>query len=266
MRLKLEIVSDRDVELNVNYYYQLSSAIYLLLKFGSEDFAAFLHDRGYSLNGKSFKLFSFALQFNKMIIIGSKIKMLNPNATLFVCAPFLDEFIKTFVIGSFNRTFLNLNFGPDTIKFRIKNMELLPEPIFTPVMEFKLYSPIVLSVRKDFRGKEDAHYLRADNVEEVSVQLTKNLLNKYLLINNKEFSGEQLSLKWSEKYLSTHNRITKKITINENGRYPIDIIGMFAPFTLTGPTELMKIGYDTGFGEKNSMGFGMAQISWSQSG
>jgi CRISPR-associated endoribonuclease Cas6 len=34
-----------------------------------------------------------------------------------------------------------------------------------------------------------------------------------------------------------------------------------APFTLKGDTELMKIGYEAGYGEKNSMGFGMAKVT-----
>jgi CRISPR-associated endoribonuclease Cas6 len=61
--------------------------------------------------------------------------------------------------------------------------------------------------------------------------------------------------------MQKHRRVTKKITINENGRFPIDVIGIQAPFTIEGDPELIKVGYECGFGEKNSMGFGMAEVS-----
>ena|GEM_PF-6212384 len=38
---------------------------------------------------------------------------------------------------------------------------------------------------------------------------------------------------------------------------------ILAPFTARGPVELLQIGYEAGFGEKGSMGFGMAEVAGS---
>lgn len=38
------------------------------------------------------------------------------------------------------------------------------------------------------------------------------------------------------------------------------IRGVFAPFHVIGAPELIRIGYECGFGDKNSMGFGMVEI------
>ena len=54
MRIKLKLKSDSS-SLTCNYNYPLSAAIYKLLNFGSNEFAAFLHDKGYRLNGKVYK-------------------------------------------------------------------------------------------------------------------------------------------------------------------------------------------------------------------
>lgn len=52
------------------------------------------------------------------------------------------------------------------------------------------------------------------------------------------------------------------INLDENGESPIDVIGLQAPFTITGDQRLIKLGYECGFGEKNSMGFGMADTDF----
>ena len=39
------------------------------------------------------------------------------------------------------------------------------------------------------------------------------------------------------------------------------IRGTFAPFRLEVPRELIEVGYECGFGEMNSQGFGMVKIS-----
>lgn len=40
----------------------------------------------------------------------------------------------------------------------------------------------------------------------------------------------------------------------------IKIRGVMAPFTARGNVELLKLGYSAGFGEKNSLGFGMVEV------
>lgn len=85
-------------------------------------------------------------------------------------------------------------------------------------------------------------------------------MNKFELINRISPSSDSLEFIWDQEYLSNHKRITKKITINENAINSVDIIGMQAPFKIKGNPNLIKVGYECGFGEKNSTGFGMAEI------
>lgn len=41
----------------------------------------------------------------------------------------------------------------------------------------------------------------------------------------------------------------------------IKVRGWLAPFTVEGSPELIELGYEAGFGSRNSMGFGMAEVA-----
>ncbi|AFH48903.1 Putative RAMP superfamily DNA repair protein [Ignavibacterium album JCM 16511] len=259
MRLKIELHTNHTRSLPFNYHYQFSSAIYLLLKFGSPEFSDFLHNIGYKVNGRQYKLFSFAVKFEQYKTTQREIILESPRLNLTVTSPKIDEFIKNFVIGSFERTFFNISIGGSEHKFLIRNMELLPEPDFINEMSFTMTSPMVLSTLKEFNGKTSTYYLRPDDIDEINRILTQNLRNKFELLNGKTSEGE-VTLEWNEDFVKRHPRITKKITINEFGKYPVDVIGIQAPFRITGDADLIKTGYQCGFGEKNSMGFGMVEV------
>lgn len=259
MRLKIELHTNQTTALPFNYHYQFSSAIYLLLKFGSPEFSDFLHNVGYKHNGKPYKLFSFALKFEKYRTNQQEIILESPKLNLIVTSPKIDEFIKNFVVGSFERTFFFISIGGNEHKFIIRNMELLPEPEIKNEMYFTMTNPMVLSTLREFNGKTSTYYLRPNDKDDINRILTQNLRNKFELLNDRVSDG-LVSIQLDEEYLKRHSRITKKITINEFGRNPIDIIGIQAPFKITGDKELIKTGYQCGFGEKNSMGFGMVEV------
>lgn len=72
MRLKLNLLPENSPHLHVNYNYALSAAIYNLLRFSSKEASEYLHDVGFTIQGKSYKLFSFAIGFWKVIYSNNK--------------------------------------------------------------------------------------------------------------------------------------------------------------------------------------------------
>lgn len=260
MRLLLTLNADKGNLISFNYHYHLSSAIYNLLRFGSQEFAAFLHDKGFKQNGRTYKLFTFALRFEKFTSLQNAIRLDEPKAYLFISSPLIEGFVKNFVIGTFESQIVDLSELNFPIKFKVSLVELLPEPAFKNEMSFRLLSPLVLSTIREHGGKTKQYYLRSEDSDEVNRVLTLNLQNKYKLIYNQECTGSVV-LDWDEDYLRKTKRTTKKITINQHGRNPVDVIGIVAPFRLSGDSALIKTGYECGFGEKNSMGFGMAEVA-----
>lgn len=265
MRLRL-LLHSTDKILPINYNYYLSAAVYKLLKFGSKEFAEFLHDKGFILNGRPYKLFCFALRFKRMKINGNSIHLLKPEAELYISSALVEEFIRNFVIGSFNNQLLEIAGGTVKCTFAINQIESLPEPNFNSTDKFNLLSPIVLSTLKDRdNGGVHQYYFRYnDDINEINRVFNQNLKNKYKLIYNHEYVGENLMLEWDKDYIhkreKINKRMTKKISIEKIPGKPVDIIANEIPFTLNGNSALIKVGYDCGFGEKNSMGFGMAEI------
>jgi len=60
----------------------------------------------------------------------------------------------------------------------------------------------------------------------------------------------------NERSANDESKISKPISFKNN----IKIKAYEAPFTIKANPELIKIGYDCRFGEKNSAGFGMVKI------
>lgn len=174
----------------------------------------------------------------------------------------IDDFIKNLVIGTFSQRTIEIysEFIPTT--FYIEQAELLPYPTFTETMYFVMASPMVLSTPVILNGKMRAKYLRYDSDKElINRILQQNLINKYEAITNTKYNGKGIKLEWDNNYISEckrkNKKLSKKISIMKDVSNPIDVVGILCPFTITGDPELIKVGYECGFGEKNSIGFGM---------
>ena len=267
MRLKLNLLPENSPHLHVNYNYALSAAIYKLLRFGSEEFADILHNKGYKLNGKVYKLFSFALKFNKIISINkNRILLGKKNADLIISSPLIDEFMKNFIYGSFSNSKIELVTENIKTIFNIQAIETIECPSLREEQKFLLYSPLVLSTGyKDDSDKFKQKFIRyQDDLNMTSRILNTNLKNKYEIIHKKTYEGSDLFFEWdnnyAEKRIKDGKYLTRKVSVIKNEEKPIDIVGNMIPFTLKGNVELMKVGYDCGFGEKNSLGFGLAEL------
>lgn len=265
MRLQLDIKAVSNNKISVNYNYALSASIYKLLKFGSEEFSAFLHDIGYKNAGKTYKLFAFALRFDKFKIKHDVITLLEPSCRLIISSTLIKEFIQNFVIGSFQEQKIEVVDNSIKTAFNIEKIETLSEPPINSKEKLIMLSPLILSTKVKNNDRLEQYYFRYnDPLSEINRVFNKNLINKYELVHSKEYNGGGVTLKWDENYIrkmeERKKRITKKVTIRKDEHLKIDLIGNQLPFEINGDKELIKVGYDCGFGEKNSLGFGVAEI------
>jgi CRISPR-associated endoribonuclease Cas6 len=268
MRLKLTLQCvSKPAVIPINYNYQFSAAIYLLLKFGSPEFSEFLHDNGYNIDNKNFKLFTFAVKLRKYEILennkfeGNHFSLLSPFVELYISSPLVDTFIKNFVIGTFEKQKVHIVHKQYVTRFIIKQVELIPDPEFTNEMCFKLLNPMVLSTMVLRNGRLTPYYLRIDDpgIEE---NLKTNLLRKYRLIHKKDLKIDEFHFEFDKKYLEKRNGVVSKlITIAEGTKNESKIKGILCDFKIRTNPELIKVGYECGFGGKNSMGFGFVEIN-----
>ncbi|MCF6270275.1 MAG: CRISPR-associated endoribonuclease Cas6 [Melioribacteraceae bacterium] len=264
MRLKLTLIISGKKELPLNYNYPLSAAIYKLLHFGSSEFSEFLHDIGYQEQGKTYKLFSFALRFEKPPRIkNNRFYLKSDKIFLIISSPLIESFIKNFVVGTFQNQIIEVVSENIKTILTVEQVETLLEPNYKNSMYFTLLSPLVLATKKESNGKLIPKYFRYyDDINEITRVFNQNLVNKYKLIHNLEYEGEPLKFRWDTEYidrrLSKNKKVTKLISASIRGNI-INIKANEIPFTLEGNTDLMKVGYECGFGSQNSLGFGLAK-------
>ncbi|MBN2571399.1 MAG: CRISPR-associated endoribonuclease Cas6 [Ignavibacteriales bacterium] len=262
MRLKLQLNTPENSIIDFNYHYSLSAAIYKRLRFGSAEFSSFLHDIGFVLKGKNYKLFTFALKFRGKSVNGKYLNFVDNNIILYISSPLIDSFIKNFVSGSFTENSIIINSNGIETTFNITQIESLPQPTFTNNMKFKMLSPLIVSTKQD--NGLPYYFKFNDDINEINRILNINLRNKYETINNKNANDKEIKIQWDEEYLKRIRRpedVTRLISIKPKHKPECKYRANFLPFNISGDTSLIATGYECGFGEKNSMGFGMADTN-----
>jgi CRISPR-associated endoribonuclease Cas6 len=252
MRIKLKlsfIGADRTLPLNSNYFQ--TALIYHIINSSSSEYSAFLHDQGYVFEGrKPFKFFTYS-QFlvPKKRIEGENLIGLSREIYWQISSP-IAEFVQHLILGLFEHSEVNLC----EARLRIEAAEEIPPPAFAPEMKFSLLSPMVVSTVRE--NETTAYYIRPEESEAFSEGVRKNLIAKYQTLFGKSPENDALRLTFDRDYVNKRNgKISRLIRIKET-----QIKGVMAPFSVRGSKELIWLGYECGFGEKNSMGFGMAKI------
>ncbi len=266
MRLHLALEIQNSNSFPLNYNYQLASAIYQKLQLSTPEFAEFLHDKGYISKGRAFKFFTFALKFNVDRVANNSFMLRSRDMELYVSSPLMNDFISHLLAGIHQDPMIQISFNQIYITAKIKQAEVVPPPQFSHNMKFNFLSPLVLTRTDGLNEKNKLiqHFLRYnENIEDINRAFNNNLIKKYETLTELEYDGEGVSIEWDRNYIkekeSKGKRITQKVTIPKANERDIDIIGNTAPIYISGDPFLMVVGYEAGFGEKNSMGFGLAE-------
>ena len=268
---------NRKSSLPINYNYFLTGLIYRTIEKSSKDFAQFLHSDGYRIDTskKGFKLFTYSrLLYEEYSIRGEIITFEQNHIDWRISSP-VQEFIEHLVNGVFMEG-QEVNIGPESrnTMFIIEKLMSLPSPTFKESMRFLCLSPITISktinrssrlngsscsnglngLNSLNRLNSSCHYIRPWE-EGFSDAIKENLIKKYRLVYGETIKSPEFEIKVDTDYLNKRSgKIIKKINFKGT-----DIIGWEAPFVANGNPKLLEIGYEAGFGEKGSMGFGMVK-------
>ena len=266
MRLKLRCEMNETGLIPYNYNHQLQNVIYRLIQKSSPEFSAFLHNIGFIDGNKPFKLFTFSkLLFADYTATQRGFEGVKEFSIL-ISTP-IKESYEHLVLGIFAKQEFELFFSEKhSVKVSISSVESLPEAVIESEMHFLTLSPIVTSIDNKTEDYGGQHFLDCMNPEERERYISniyQNLLRKHRVIYKEEYGGDdRFEFAFDVDYiLKRQGKIRKKINFKRDttsGKY-IQIIGMEAPFTIKTDPELIKIGYQCGFGEKNSAGFGMVE-------
>ena len=244
---------DKNFVLPINYNYYLTSLIYKVISTSSTDYATFLHEEGYTYKDtqKRFKLFTFSqLRFHEMYLEDSEIHSTSPRVDFYISSP-VKEFVEHLADGLLSKE--GVKIGSDNL-FHTEEIEVLDPPQFKKEMKFICLSPLVASTVVEETGKLKTYYYRYSD-ERVSKAIASNLAKKYRLVEGNQIDPGQFRIEFDKDYVKSRNGQVSKLVEYKDTK----IKGIFAPFKVQGKPELIEVGYEAGFGEKGSMGFGMVK-------
>jgi len=251
MRFALQLNIDKKIYGNAlpfSYQYELSAYIYHMLAKGNAAYAAWLHQNGFESDGKQFRLFTFSPLFVKIAIDKTKNRLLliDDKATLQIS--FLPErSTEEFVKGVFAEQQFTLGDKQSKVQFAIQQIQMMPTPSIDGELRGETLSPLCLAKQTN-EGK--IHFYSAAEPE-AGKAIVNNLINKYSAFYGRPFEGES-AFEWETL---TEPR-SKLITIKADTLQQTKIKGSLCKFRLKADPALLHIGYETGLGEKNAMGFG----------
>jgi CRISPR-associated endoribonuclease Cas6 len=251
MRVKLTfLAAKRNATLPLNYNHAVAGLIYRTIGNASEAFAAHLHDEGFEADLRRFKLFTFSRLFVKnRRVVGDRLLLESPEVTLQVSSP-VGEFIEHFVSGLFQSE----RFHIAGSEFTLAEAETIAPPEFNGRMSFRALAPITESVRDE---QNRVRYLNLD--DDWSGVIERNLARKYEALYGRAPVYEGLRWEWDQAYIAEAGKRNRRPSVLIELSEGTKVRGWLAPFTIEGSKELIELGYEAGFGSRNSMGFGMAE-------
>lgn len=234
MQIQLQLKPKTTLEIPLNYNYQLQSAIYSKLReIGVSDF---WHDLGFG-DKEAFKLFVFGpLKGNYKIedkkIIFDDTVSLEIRSSIF---DFCDDFQRSI---EKNTTFKFFDEALSVCGASITNRHINSKRVI-----FKTASPIVLHT---ISGDGKTVYLKPES-DEFLERLHENFYKKYYACYETEPPeikiylldiGKKVVTKYKEIWVTAYN----------------------CTLEVEGPYDALEFLYNSGFGERNSQGFGMVDI------
>jgi CRISPR-associated endoribonuclease Cas6 len=247
MRLNLTLHNKPGSRLSLNYRYEMSAAVYKILERADPAFSAWLHDVGFPLEARKFKLFAISgLRFGE----GFRTRREDGTVSLgprqhLTLSFFVNEAVEKFVAGVFREQRFGIGTkGLPPVDFSIESVEVEPPPHFGPVMRFRTLAPIVLSRYEE--GKKYEQYLSPDELGYGEL-FFNNLLNKY---ESARLAGLVAPLPSNDglKFQLLSKPQKRGVDIKAGTREQTKVIGYDFEFELHGPAELLQFGYEAGMG------------------
>ena len=240
MRITLEFSADKEIILPIHYNYYIQSFLYRHI---SPELSKFLHDRGFMLGKRKFKMFTFSRLYGKYRIFRDKIRFF-PPVYIIISSP-LDRFISE--LGNTLLKTDNLELLKN--KVRVESIKVNLEPEIKDEIKIKMLSPLVVYSTLITKDKKKKTYYYSPYEREFTELIDNNLRKKYEALYRKKPRARKLKIRIigrpKERIIMYRNTVIK---------------GWMGTFILNGNRKLLKLAYYSGLGSKNSQGFGMFEV------
>lgn len=244
MKLDKKIITllvEEDLKINYNYNYSFMKELYKLMSSIDSKRTKDIHENGFKIDNKIYKLFNFQIYFEGANYNNENIEV-KKNSLIKLNISGVTSVLNLIFKGILKNGGIEI----DGHKFKINNVEDDKKIKFNKIMLYKVRSPIVESIynsemkKAEFLNPYDERYYNA---------LGKNLLRKHKIIYGKEYTGDLFFE--IEDFIKIKKKFIKDI--NKNG-----FVMGFTDFEIyiEADPEMQKIAYMIGLGQNNSIGMG----------
>ncbi len=227
-----------------------AAVIYGLIGAADYEAAEFLHDVGIQAvahDRKRFKPFVFSrLQQVGKRIHGGRQWLTSGPVEWQIGSP-IDELMLMVMAGLSASPVIFIGDRDGGAELEVQGARVISPPLFASPMRFKTLSPIFSAVGATAAdGSPVKHHLRADDPRFPEC-VVNNLREKFRALTGEPAEDDELSFAFAGQ--------PKSQLVQYSGTNHKCYEGVFE---VTGSERLMRLGWECGFGEANSKGFGMA--------
>lgn len=243
MRAYVTLKFNKPLIMPIQYNHIMQAVV--LKWINDEKYTTYLHDKGFALEKRVFKLYTFSRLEGDCKYDREKSRLVFKSFAKFTISTadenFLDYVVRTAIVND-TMSILGQEVYVDNV--RCMHMDIMSEK------RIHTLSPIVTYSTFEHDGRKKTYYYNPME-EEFSRLIKENLVKKYIAFNGKEPSEREFTIK-----PAPNGRLKESIVIYKG----TVIKGWNGDFIISGSPELLTIGYNAGLGSKNAQGFGCIEI------
>ncbi|MGB9661963.1 MAG: CRISPR-associated endoribonuclease Cas6 [Moorellaceae bacterium] len=243
MRLTVFLNADGDFGLPVEYNYLLQAALYQQIE--QPALRNFLHEQGFELGRRKFKLFTFSRLQGRLRVDKAGSKMIfSPPVRFTVCSPL------SYLVQEMGNGFLKqgrIRLGEALLE--VEKVEVAETVVREREIGVQMLSPLVVYSTLESSGARYTYYYSPFEPRFGELVLA-NLAKKYLLIFGRPADTRDFSIVPVEVGEKDFKIVKYKGTV---------IKGWMGTYRLQGDPQLLEVGLSAGLGSKNSQGFGCCE-------
>lgn len=209
--------------------------------------ATAVHDVGFPVDNRAYRLFTFSRIQGRFRALKETIEFTFP-IKIVIASP-IKLLVQQFVNALINEG--EFHIGPETC--RLSTVSVDDTEVQSTRVRVRTLSPLTVHstlTKPDGHSYTVYYHPKEHNFEE---QMLQNLLRKYVAV-----TGTPLTLAKDTPPFRIRPRNESKMHIVKYKK--IIIKGYSGVFDIEGPRDLLKIGWDAGFGDRNSQGFGLVEM------
>lgn len=240
MRLEISLspLTEKPV-IDLNHSYHLASLIYRAIERSDPSLSLELH------RPNTFKFFTFS----RLMVPGKRFRIVGERMVIesdevhFFFSTLRDEIAVKLVEGLLERPEVKIG----SVEFVVSEVRVMEEREIGEKGKFVTLSPVNVTTAEHNNGRAKIIDLYPDNPRFYE-NLRKNLVKKYRAFYGEELSDDSLELRVLKSK-------AKRIRVKNTFHRCVEMV-----FVAEGSRELLEVGYKAGWGERNSMGFGMVKV------